>query len=149
MPLGRSPINVAPILGVLMVLFVGFSWALHAVPVTMPCGDCSSHGPYHGLDEDDPRRPRYIILTLHADRSFHVRVDQEEPRHVEANRIAPTLLALLANDWAPEVRERFCWGPNVVQLRADPEIPWGDFVDTVSSVSHITGGQVAVVSDEE
>ena len=138
MLLGRSQLNVAPILGVLCVLFVGFAWQLRYVEIQIP----------RMLDEDcecpiaDPDRP-VPLITLHADGSIEL-TRGGEARHVEAPQVAATLWDLRRND-APTGSDL----PNPVQLRVAEGVRWGDFVESVSSIRHIAGADVAVVPDEQ
>jgi biopolymer transport protein ExbD len=132
--LGRSQMNVAPILGVLMVIFVGFSWLLPMVEIQIP-------RQFHELcdvPETEAEPPR---VSLHADGSIDLRTTGTM-QHVEAPRVARTLSELGRPRYADAA-----W-PNVVQLQADDGVLWGDFVATVSSVRHITRGEVLVASDE-
>jgi len=124
-----------------MLSFAAYGW-LRFVPIQIP----------RKLDEQIERPdpvgypPR---LVLHADGSFEVIEfvggwGQEvfDRRHVESPHLAATLRELPTWSEGPD------W-PNQIQLQADDGVPWGDFVATVSSVRHITGGEVLVVADED
>ena len=142
--LGRSSLTFAPIIGVLVLSFAGYGW-LQTVTIQIP----------RKLDME-LERPDPIAyppkLVLHADGSCEVieyEVGEEATQsslHVEAPRLAETLRDMdsrgaMASSLAPD-------GQNVVQLQADDGVLWGDFVATVSSVRHITRGEVLVVSYE-
>jgi biopolymer transport protein ExbD len=134
MVLGRSQMNVAPILGLLMMLFVGFSWLVPAVPVDVTRR--SEHGHFETpVPEDFPPR-----IKLHADGTSEVAIPYREHR-----RMGHAELLYELRNW----REAYSASDPTVAIAADEGVAWGQFVETVSSVSHITGGQVAVVSDED
>jgi len=141
MVLGRSQLSMVPLIGVLCVLFVFFSGMLTFETIHIPREfDC-------GHVEDPPCRPPRV--HLHADGSVELGVYGETAALVEPSEVSRAFRHLVPCDvdseWAVGGRA----GPGVVQIAADEGVQWGQFVETVSSVSHITGGQVAVVSDED
>jgi biopolymer transport protein ExbD len=125
--------NVAPILGVLMVIFVGFSWLLPMVTIQIPRDlhdiACGAEGT--------------AAISLHADGSIDLRT-AATLRHFEAPQVAQALAELRDRPLDPHPVFQ-----KVVHLQADDGVLWGDFVATVSSVRHITGGEVLVVADDD
>ena len=131
--------TLVPIIAVLMLSFAGYGW-LEFQTIQIP----------RKLDEQSERPdptsypPKFV---LHADGSFELLQKKvcsggtvEDRRHLEARHFAATLRAIPVWREGPE-------SPNVVQLQVDDGVLWGDFVATVSSVRHITAGEVLVVSD--
>jgi hypothetical protein len=106
----------------LMMLFVGF-WDL-----------CSATVPSTHVEAPAPR------IHLHADGEADLAIPGRA--HVRVGH-AGMLREVRAWHEAHSLRAP------MVSIVVDDSVPWGDFVESVSSVSHITGGQVAVVSDED
>src|SRR5438045_128323 len=105
---GRSQLNVAPLLGVLMVVFVGFSSVLRYETIQIP------------RTLTDPREcivdgPPKVVLQLHADDS----IDFPE-RLVEAPQVAATLAEVTRDDLPATYHAVF-------YVQADDGVRWGDF----------------------
>lgn len=115
-----------------MVIFVGFSWLLPMIEIQIP-------GRFHGERSLDAPETEFgpPHVDLHADGSIDLRT-AGTVQHVDTPQVARTLA-----DLADPTQ------PNVVQLQVDDGVLWGDFVATVSSVRHITGGEVIVLADDD
>lgn len=145
--LRRSQLSFAPVLAVALLLLLEHGWTLRMVEIQIP----------RKLDEQNERPdPTFYPpkITLHADRSIDVSeqvaigraagaIEWREDRwHADAPQVAATVADVARASYRDDLQ-------TVTYLQADDGVLWGDFVDVVSSVRHITGGEVAVVSVEE
>jgi biopolymer transport protein ExbD len=145
MVLGRSQLSLAPLIGVLCLLFGFFSWTLTFETIQIPrkldgtCCGCT----------ESLKQSRKATIAMHADGSIDI-ATFGDLHHVSAPHVAATL-ADLGPPQLPcdDPFSEGVFDQNHVQLQVDDSVPWGDFVEMVSSIRHITGVEVLVVAVDD